>query len=62
MFGNRDIVWRAVFGGPVENGAVVLTNPADWQLWLTAPALCLQRPLPDGALQTVAEGLREDAA
>lgn len=44
---------------------MVLTNPANWQLWLTVPApdaLCLQRPLPDGALQTVAEGLREDAA
>ena len=35
-----------------------------WRRWLTAPAadaLQVQRPLPDGMLQIVAEGLREDA-
>ena len=43
---------------------VVLTQPAEWRLWLTAPApeaLHLQRPLPNGALQIVAAGPREDA-
>lgn len=44
---------------------VILTQPEDWRQWLTAPAgeaLQLQRPLPDGMLQIVAEGVREDAA
>lgn len=44
---------------------VILTKPDEWQRWLTAPvseALRLQRPLPDGILQIVAEGVREDAA
>lgn len=44
---------------------VILTTPAEWRLWLTAPvtdALTLQRPLADGRLQIVAEGAREDAA
>lgn len=44
---------------------VILTRPADWRHWLTAPApeaLKLQRPLPDGSLEIVAEGVREDAA
>ena len=43
---------------------VILTKPEDWRRWLTAPAadaLQVQRPLPDGMLQIVAEGLREDA-
>lgn len=43
---------------------VVLTRPEEWRRWLTAPAqdaLQLQRPLPDGSLQIVAEGMREDA-
>ncbi|AYF00793.1 DUF159 family protein [Paracoccus yeei] len=43
---------------------VILTEPAEWRLWLTAPApeaLALQRPLPDGLLRIVAEGAREDA-
>lgn len=43
---------------------VILTKPADWRQWLTAPteeALQLQRPLPDGTLQIVAEGERSDA-
>ncbi len=43
---------------------VILTKPEEWRRWLTAPAeeaLGLQRPLPDGALQVVAEGIREDA-
>jgi len=44
---------------------VILTKPEEWQRWLTAPtedALGLQRPLPDGVLKIVAEGVREDAA
>ncbi|PIL19968.1 hypothetical protein P775_11945 [Puniceibacterium antarcticum] len=44
---------------------VILTTPAEWRSWLTAPAaeaLHLQRPLSDGMLQIVAEGAREDAA
>jgi putative SOS response-associated peptidase YedK len=44
---------------------VILTRPEEWRRWLTAPAadaLRLQRPLPDGSLQIVAEGRREDAA
>ncbi|RKF14790.1 SOS response-associated peptidase [Roseovarius spongiae] len=42
---------------------VILTRPEDWRTWLTAPpeiALTLQRPLPDGMLKIVAEGVRED--
>jgi putative SOS response-associated peptidase YedK len=44
---------------------VVLTDPAEWQHWLTAPAaeaLSLQRPLAAGRLQIVAEGSRGDPA
>lgn len=44
---------------------VILTRPEDWRRWLTAAvaeALQLQRPLADGLLQVVAEGVREDAA
>ncbi len=44
---------------------VILTKPEEWRRWLMAPAdeaLCLQRPLPNGMLQIVAEGVREDAA
>lgn len=44
---------------------VILTRAEEWRQWLSAPAeiaLGLQRPLPDGALQIVAEGTREDAA
>ena len=44
---------------------VILTRPEEWQAWLNAPtaeALQLQRPLPDGALQIVQEGAREDPA
>jgi putative SOS response-associated peptidase YedK len=53
--------------GPVHPKAmpVILTTPAEWRWWLTAPAadaLQLQRPLLDGMLQIVAEGGREDAA
>ena len=52
--------------GPVPPKAmpVILTEPEEWRLWLTAPAeeaLRLQRPLADGQLRIVAEGLREDA-
>ena len=44
---------------------VILTRPEEWAQWLTAPtprALELQRPLPDGELDIVAEGTRDDAA
>lgn len=43
---------------------VILTEPADWDLWLSAApwpeVQHLQRPLPDGALQIVARGVKED--
>jgi putative SOS response-associated peptidase YedK len=38
---------------------VILTTPAEVEVWLTAPtldALALQRPLSDGALRIVARG------
>lgn len=44
---------------------VVLTRPDEWRTWLTADtpeALALQRPLPDGLLQIVAEGTHADTA
>ncbi|WP_283179377.1 SOS response-associated peptidase family protein [Gemmobacter sp. 24YEA27] len=44
---------------------VILTRPEDWRCWLTADtntALQLQRPLPDGQLQIVAEGHHADPA
>lgn len=44
---------------------VILTQPEAWGRWLTAPtpeALQLQRPLADGLLRIVAEGVHEDAA
>ena len=42
---------------------VILTTPDEVETWLTAPweeARDLQRPLPDGALQIVARGAKED--
>ena len=42
---------------------VILTTPAEVDLWLAADApkaLELQRPLPDNALRIVASGERED--
>ena len=42
---------------------VILTTPAEIDIWLTAPAdvaLQLQRPLPDDALTIVARGERKD--
>jgi SOS response associated peptidase (SRAP) len=44
---------------------VILTTPAEVDLWLTADApkaLELQRPLPDDALRIVASGEKEDCA
>lgn len=44
---------------------VILVRPEEWRLWLTAPidrALLLQRPLPDGELDIVLEGARDDPA
>jgi putative SOS response-associated peptidase YedK len=43
----------------------ILTDPDEWDTWLEAPwdqASILQRPLPDGALQIVAKGGRQDGA
>lgn len=43
---------------------VILMRPEKWRQWLTVPtdeALTLQRPRPDGTLEIVAEGMREDA-
>ena len=42
---------------------VILTAPDEVETWMTAPpdeALKQQRPLPDGALQIVARGVKED--
>jgi putative SOS response-associated peptidase YedK len=52
---------------PIHSKAmpVILTQPDECRKWLTPPtpeALRLQRPLPDGMLQIVAEGVREDVA
>ena len=44
---------------------VILTTPAEVDLWLAADArkaLELQRPLPDDALKIVASGEKEDGA
>ena len=42
---------------------VILTDPAELEAWMTAPAaeaLALQRSLPDGALRIVARGEKQD--
>lgn len=42
---------------------VILTTAEEVDTWMTAPAeeaLRLQRPLPDGALQIVARGVKKD--
>jgi hypothetical protein len=44
---------------------VILTTEEEVENWMTAPpeeALKLQRPLPDGSLQIVARGVKEDPA
>lgn len=45
---------------------VILTDPAEWDLWMSdapwAEVKKLQRPLPDGALKVVANGVRKDEA
>jgi len=41
----------------------ILTEPHEWETWLTAPwkeAQALQRPLPDGAFRIVLRGEKED--
>lgn len=43
---------------------VILTTPEEVEIWMKAPAeeaLKLQRPLPNGTLQIVARGVKEDA-
>lgn len=44
---------------------VILTEPAEWDLWLSGgtweEVAHLQRPLPDGTLQIVAKDVRSDA-
>ena len=48
---------------PPEGDAAILTEPQEWEPWLSAPwkqAQALQRPLPDGALRIVLRGEKED--
>jgi putative SOS response-associated peptidase YedK len=43
---------------------VILTTPDEFERWLeadTVDAMSLQRPLPDGGLEIVAKGEREDS-
>ena len=44
--------------GTVKLAPVILTDPAEWETWLSAPfeiAAKLQRPLPNGSLRLVPE-------
>jgi putative SOS response-associated peptidase YedK len=46
-------------------GEAILTQPEEIETWMTAPAeeaLKLQRPRPNGALEIVARGLKQDEA
>jgi putative SOS response-associated peptidase YedK len=53
--------------GPIHAKAmpVILTKPEEIETWMTAPseeALKLQRPMPDGALEIIALGVKKDEA
>jgi putative SOS response-associated peptidase YedK len=53
--------------GPIHAKAmpVILTKPEEIETWMIAPAeeaLKLQRPMPDGALEIIARGVKKDEA
>lgn len=44
---------------------VILRTPEECETWITAPwerAFALQRPLPDGSLEIVARGVKQDGS
>ena len=54
---------RQDFNVTDEAMPVVLTEPEEWEAWLTAPwpeAKGLQRPLPDGSLKIVLRGVEPE--
>jgi putative SOS response-associated peptidase YedK len=64
LFGFLTIAPNAEIGA-VHRTAVpaILSDPDEWDTWLEAPwkeASILQRPLPEGALQIVARGGRQN--